>query len=443
MKQRIVRTWRTLGSSLALCVAACQLPGCSAEPGASESPDSADQDIIAGFPANGSKLNAIGSIGTLYWDEWSEAPVYFPYCSGSLIGPQTVLTAKHCLDFFRSDAAVGIKTAFAIGPDGNAPQRLFEVVDIAGAPNDEGGFVGYGHDVGAMFLLDKVTDLTPLQLGSLGKKNVGKDFVQIGYGVRDNSFAAGTRRVGKAELVALKGKIFEILFGSFEAFKSWFETGSPTPEDAPFTTGPVAPGAFLMVARSIVQQRLVAEGAGPVPPPVGAGGSSVTGGSGPTAGGAPPTAEGGAGSEDPDAFLREIYDSVVLNEGYEAVFGGTEGDAQACYGDSGSPIVKADKQGKLVAYGVVSGGVGSSTLVCDFGGVDAIFGPEVMTFLQEAQAWVDPCSGMSTSGVCKGRKAQRCTNPNEGPRRPIEFDCSLIGQVCATQPDGSAGCSDP
>jgi secreted trypsin-like serine protease len=125
------------------------------------------------------------------------------------------------------------------------------------------------------------------------------------------------------------------------------------------------------------------------------------------------------------------------------VFGGTEGDAQACYGDSGSPIVKADKQGKLVAYGVVSGGVGSSTLVCDFGGVDAIFGPEVMTFLQEAQAWVDPCSGMSTSGVCKGRKAQRCTNPNEGPRRPIEFDCSLIGQVCATQRDGSAGCSDP
>src|SRR6187402_617064 len=143
------------------------------------------------------------------------------------------------------------------------------------------------------------------------------------------------------------------MFGSFEGFKSWWETGSPTAQDAPFLTGPVAPGAFLFVARAMAD-RLADE------PPVGAAGAPPGAGGSP-AGGSGPIGEGGTGPNTEDEFLRYIYDTTVLNEGYEAVFGGTEGDAQACYGDSGSPIVKSNA-GQLFAYGVVSGGVGSSSL---------------------------------------------------------------------------------
>jgi hypothetical protein len=126
-----------------------------------------EEPIIAGVAANGAKLNAVGSIGNLYVDPETQTTSFVPYCSGSLIGKQTVLTAKHCTEFFASDYSYGLKTAFAIGPDSSTPSKILEVVDVQGAPGDVGGFVGYGHDVGVMYLGTKVTDLTPLKLGTL------------------------------------------------------------------------------------------------------------------------------------------------------------------------------------------------------------------------------------------------------------------------------------
>ncbi len=414
-----------------------------------------EEPIIAGFPANGAALNAIGSIGYAYVDEWSGETVFQPYCSGSLIGKQTVLTAKHCVQSFASDAAYGLKTMFAIGPDASAPLRLVEVVAVQGAPGDSGGFVGFGHDVGAMYLLEKITDITPLKIGTVGQGNVGKKFVQIGYGVRDNTSAYGTRRTGNATLRAVSGKVFEIIFGSFERFESWYETGSPGSKSL-FQTGPVAPAAFLPIARSLWESGVgqlegFGGGAGSggasadEPPTAGAGGSSA-GGSASAGGEGSVGGEGGVsggGGDDSDDYLRWIYDNVVLNEGYEALWGGAEGDAQACYGDSGSPIIKMSSSGVITAYGVVSGGIGSTELICDYGGVDATFGPEVKAFLTTAAKWVDPCKGTPVEGVCSGTTAKRCTSVNEGERRLIKFDCSGIGQVCALQPDGTAGCSDP
>jgi hypothetical protein len=273
-----------------------------------------------------------------------------------------------------------------------------------------------------------------LPVGQLRDLDIGKKFVEIGYGYQDNLGTYGTRRTGKAELQARSGRIFEVMFGSFEAFRSWVETGDPG-VNAPFITGPVGPSAFLPLGRSLPRS----EG--------GAAGSGGAAGEGPSepegkAGGIGTAGQGGNGAEDPDAYLREIYESTILVEGYEAIFGGAPGDAQSCYGDSGSPIIRADATGNLVAYGVVSGGLGSNQLICDFGGVDATFGPDVYPFLQSSKEWVDPCAGLPIAGVCDDTIAKRCTSPVEGPRRPIEFDCSMLGQICATQPDGTAGCSD-
>lgn len=436
-----------LGTTVAATTLA--LFGCSAGSDSEVESASIEEPIIAGVPANGAKLNAVGSIGYVYYDPYSQTSYYQPYCSGSLIGKQAVLTAKHCIEFFASDYANGLKTMFAVGPDAFAPQKLLEVVAVAGAPGDQGGFVGYGRDVGVMYLGEKVTDLTPLKLGVLKAQDLKKKFVEIGYGVRDNTYAYGTRRTGNATLRATSGRVFEIIFGSFERFKSWFETGSPGTE-ALFATGPVAPAAFLPIARSLYEKLGPADvGAGGEAPA--AGGSSGTGGKGGSggtspeagAGPAPVGGEDGGGGYDPDAYLRYIYDNTVLTDGYEAVFGGAKGDAQACYGDSGSPVIRANANGDLVAYGVISGGIGSSQLVCDYGGVDAVFGPDVMTFMTAAQKWVDPCKGVSVEGVCSGTTAKRCTSPIEGPRRLVKFNCGSLGQVCAIQPDGTAGCSDP
>jgi Trypsin len=430
-----------LSAGAGLVASACALSTDSGE----SPPSSTEEPIIAGVPANGAKLNAIGSIGYLYYDAESQQSFYEPYCSGSLIGKQTVLTAKHCIQFFASDYASGLKTVFAIGPDAHAPSKLVEVVEVQGAPGDAGGFVGYGHDVGVMYLGEKLTELTPLKLATLKPNDLKKPFIEIGYGVRDNTYAYGTRRTGNATLRATTGRIFEIIFGSFERFKSWAETGNPGTE-ALFVTGPVAPHAFLPLARDLYATLgpagIDAAGAGGAS----SGGSSGTGGKGGSVGasGESPAVGGDdGGGYDPDAYLRFIYDNTLLEDGYEAVFGGAKGDAQACYGDSGSPVIRADSSGSLVAYGVISGGLGSSQLICDYGGVDAVFGASVMTFLQSAKQWVDPCKGLTIEGKCSGKSAVRCTSPLEGPRRLVKFNCGSLGQVCAIQPDGTAGCSDP
>ncbi len=102
-----------------------------------------------------------------------------------------------------------------------------------------------------------------------------------------------------------------------------------------------------------------------------------------------------------------------------------------------------DKKYLGIDYGVISGGLGSTSLICDYGGVHAVFGPDVKAFLDKAKKWVDPCKGASVAGTCSGKVASRCTSPLEGPRRLVKFNCASLGQVCAIQPDGTAGCSDP
>src|SRR6185369_5697553 len=100
-------------------------------------------------------------------------------------------------------------------------------------------------------------------------------------------------------------------------------------------------------------------------------------------------------------FAQRVYDASLLDKEYEVVTGGVPGDAQPCFGDSGSPLIRRSN-GRNVAYGVVAGGIDSRDLVCDYGPVYASFGPETLAFLPKAQAWVDPCGDLTTQGTCAG-----------------------------------------
>lgn len=345
-------------------------------------------DIIAGFSANNSALDAIGAIDVFYETDGYRS--FDLLCTGALINPTTVLTAKHCVQQVNDSLAANYRFVFGIGPNALDPKFWSEVVATESAPGDDGGFIRRGRDVGVLHLATPITSVVPLPFASLQPEQVGLSFVGIGYGVQDSIATSGTRRLGSFSVRANRGRTFEALFGSFSAFFTWY-TGAPPPE-------------------------LCGDG------------------------------DADAGIDDPAGecaytyYLRSVYDSERLDDTNEIVAGGLHGNATACYGDSGGPLLRADASGQLHVYGVVSGGISSVQLACDYGNVYAGFDAGTLAFIEHALLWVDPCAGLSVIGTCDGSVAKRCTTLREGLRRAVQLDCGAVGLTCETQRDGSIGC---
>ena len=354
------------------------------------------QKLIGGFAANDPRLDSIGSLVLI-----SPYGTTDQLCGAAIITPESVLTAKHCAEVIPLAYSFGFKVGFGVGPSSQSPRMVVELAGYELAPGDVGGFVDIGRDVAVLHLEHPINGIAPVVIGALSDDDLGKAFAAIGYGIQDNAGSYGTRRLGKQTLKGREGRTLEHLFATFEAFLEWLETGN-------------APSRNLVEAF-----RKRAQAARPS--------------SGDDAGapGADAGAPDGGGFPGLEEIARQIWEFYVLEKDYEVVTGGYPGDAQACFGDSGSPLIK-HKDGHFVAYGVVSGGLGTNDLICDLGAVYATFGPEVAAFIETAKKWEDACGDLDTKGVCEGNVAKRCTNVVEGRRRVVDFDCGLVGMECNT-----------
>ena len=344
---------------------------------------------IGGVPALGSSLNAIGTVGMQ-----DDSGQYFFFCTATLIGPTTVLTAKHCAEVL-SGPLMGMKLVnlepiyFAVGPDANHPLRTVEAVAADLSPLDDGGFVGLGNDVAIYHLIEPITDVTPFEVADfpLTDAVVGKRFVGLGYGAKDiyedlTGQLEAHRRIGTKTLRALSGKSFELMLGSLDAFVSQLE---------------------WVYGKDVVEANM--------------------------------------------DLIQQWYDQTVLFDGYEVWAGHAAGDSQSCHGDSGGPLIgrvaTSDGSRRNAIFGVVSGGWFSRDLTCDYGTFYASIGDATQELIQQALTWTDPCADVTVQGHCEGDEAVRCTGKWEGNRRLTQVDCSFIGQTCGTDDAGQVACVDP
>src|SRR3954469_12250726 len=321
---------RSLSRVLA-AVAAASLVACSQQPADEANSD----DIIGGVDGSAKSLNAIGTIGVK-----DDAGNFQFFCSGSLIGPHTVITAKHCA-MVLDGVLAGMKLVnlepiyFAVGPDSKHPIKVIEAIAADLSKVDGGGFVGLGNDVAVYQLIQNVTDVTPLRVasGALTDKDMNKKFIGVGFGAQDvyedlTGDLKATRAMGTETSRALKGKAFELMLGNFQAFYDQlvYEYG-----------------------KDVVDENM--------------------------------------------DIVQSWWNDTTVLEGYEAWFGNAAGDVQTCHGDSGGPVLhKATAEGKITdrsnssasIYGVVSGGWHSRDLTCDYGTFYATIGPKTLEMVQAA-----------------------------------------------------------
>lgn len=183
---------RLVVCGLALCsvVGPCLLPGTAgAAPLAADDP--APQPIFGGFEAGTCGFPSVVAMLDRDSDQL--------FCTGTLVHPQVVAFAAHCMDPNTSWATPG---RVMFGEDIEAPVRKVEVLDCQMHPSWDSGFNAF--DLAACVLAEPVTDvpIVPLIMGcEVEALQPGGEVVIVGFGATNatldeegNPIAVGSGR---------------------------------------------------------------------------------------------------------------------------------------------------------------------------------------------------------------------------------------------------------
>jgi hypothetical protein len=277
-----------------------------------------NQAIIGGTAVTSSAYAAVGALVYYY----PEIGVVDVFCSGTLVAPKAITTARHCTPSIDLANENGLVPAFAIGPDAFNPIAVIPITDYVNAPaapgNEKGLLQDGGRDVAVAHLASTPAGVTPAKLGLWEDKMVGTKFDIVGFGVNNAQFFYGQQFIGKATARAQNGAWYPLLFNNNqEAFRSWYFNDSPS-------------------------------------------------------------------SQRTDAEAKAWWKNFKLENKFELLAGGLPGEAVACYGDSGGPLLRGTTAPTLTTYGVSFAVEGTISSACGLGGGYLVFNKKMHDFVKGA-----------------------------------------------------------
>jgi secreted trypsin-like serine protease len=345
------------------------LAGCSTE--GSDSTGSGSSDVINGVDAPDAKYDAVGALVIELNDHSGEE-----LCTGTLIAPNVVLTAKHCsmADFTKEGSPTHIQDAkvyFVIGSDLQHPKDVAQATAVQPSYIWGGGFTGIGSDVAIYTLSKNITSVAPIPVAATppGKADENKKYTAIGYGIQDQAGTTGTRKKGTVTVRLTSGAPAPLAFPTPDDYVAFYQKQSTTP---------------------------------------------LT-----------------------DAQKAQIKDAwkAPMSDGYEIYVGGATGDSQICHGDSGGPLLEETPTG-MVVHGVASTTMDQeANQFCKSGGMYAVFGPDTRDLI--ATKTNDHC-GVEASGYQCGLSATPTTCSAVTPATagaPTPLENCLATSCCAEVSD--------